>query len=247
MENALLISMSRQMALQRRMDVLANNMANVNTAGFKSDSLMFEEYLMPVARMNDVNGSPSRLSYVQDVAVYRDFAEGTVEQTGGELDVALSGDAWLVVDTPNGDRYTRNGQLKLDADGQLVTLDGFAVMGEGGPLTFTVDESGIEIARDGTISTSQGIKDQLRLVRFENNNLLSKEGSTLFSSEAAPIAAENAEVMQGMIEKSNVQPVIELTRIIETVRAYTSVTRTLQQTHDLRRDAIERLGSPNQA
>ena len=73
MENALLISLSRQMALQRRMDVLANNMANVNTAGFKSDSVMFEEYMMPVARMNDVNGSQARLSYVQDVAASCEF------------------------------------------------------------------------------------------------------------------------------------------------------------------------------
>lgn len=243
MENALLISLSRQMALQRRMDVLANNMANVNTAGFKSDSLMFEEYVMPVARMSDHNGSQARLSYVQDVAVFRDFAEGTAEQTGAELDVAISGDGWLVVQTPNGDRYTRNGQLKLDAGGQLVTQDGFPVLGQGGPVTFTVDETGIEIARDGTISTSQGTKDRLRVVRFENNNQLKKEGSTLFSTGATPTPADNAEVMQGMVEKSNVQPVIALTRIIETVRAYTAVTRTLQQTHDLRRDAIERLGS----
>ncbi|MGI9383171.1 MAG: flagellar basal-body rod protein FlgF [Methyloligellaceae bacterium] len=247
MENALLISLSRQMALQSRMDVLANNMANVNTAGFKSDSLMFEEYVMPVARMSDVNGSQARLSYVQDVAVFRDFTEGTAEQTGGELDVAISGDAWLVVRTPNGDRYTRNGQLKLDASGQLVTQDGFAVLGQGGPVTFTVDETGIEIARDGTISTSQGTKGQLSLVSFANNNQLKKEGSTLFASEATPTPAENAEVMQGMVEKSNVQPVIELTRIIETVRAYTAVTRTLQQTHELRQDAIERLGNTSAA
>ena len=247
MENALLISLSRQMALQRRMDVLANNMANVNTAGFKSDSLMFEEYVMPVARMSDHSGSQARLSYVQDVAVFRDFGEGTAEQTGAELDVAISGDGWLVVQTPNGDRYTRNGQLKLDAGGQLVTQDGFPVLGQGGPMTFTVDETGIEIARDGTISTSQGAKDQLRVVSFENNNQLKKEGSTLFSTAATPTTADNAEVMQGMVEKSNVQPVIALTRIIETVRAYTAVTRTLQQTHDLRRDAIERLGSTTSA
>ncbi len=247
MENALLISLSRQMALQRRMDVLSNNMANVNTAGFKSDSVRFEEFVMPVARMNDVSGSQARLSYVQDRAVYRDFAEGTAEPSGGELDVAISGDGWLVVQTPNGDRYTRNGQLKLDAEGQLVTLDGFPVLGEGGAMTFTAEDTGTEIARDGTISTSEGIKGRLRVVRFESNDRLKKEGSTLFSSQDTPTPAENVQVMQGMIEKSNVQPIIELTRIIATVRAYTSAAQSLKQTHDLRRNAIEQLGRASAA
>lgn len=247
MENALLISLSRQMALQRRMDVLANNMANVNTAGYKSDSVAFEEFVMPTARMNDLAGSQARLSYVQDRGVYRNFSEGTAEPSGGELDVAISGDGWLVVQTPNGERYTRNGQLKLDAEGQLVTQDGFPVLGEGGAITFTAEESGTEIARDGTISTSEGIKGRLRVVQFEDNGRLTKEASTLFSAEDQPTPAENVQVMQGMIEKSNVQPVIELTRIIETVRAYTSTARALQQTHDLRRNAIEQLGRASAA
>ena len=244
MENALLIGLSLQTALKRQMSVVANNLANMNTAGYKAGSLQFEEYLMPVARMNDLSGQDRRLSYVLDGSIYRSFQEGGFEQSGNELDVAISGDGWLVVDTPDGERYTRNGQLKLDSEGQMVTPAGYPVLGEGGPITFGSDESGIKIAKDGTISTSQGTKDRLRVVKFENNAALSKQGETLFSTAQQPEAAEDARILQGVVEKSNVQPITELTRMIETVRAYTSVSQMLAREQDLRRQAIEQLGTP---
>lgn len=242
MENALLIGLSRQMVLRRQMDVLANNMANVNTAGYKRDKVIFEEHLMPVARISDAKGSDARLSFVLDPSVYRNFEEGGLQQTGNDLDVAISGDAWFVVQTPEGERYTRNGQLKLNADGELIGASGDPVLGEGGTITFGPDESGIEIASDGTISTNLGQRGKLRLVSFENNNVLKKQGAMLFETDVAPQPAENASVAQGMIEKSNVQPVLELTRILETVRAYEGVSKALEQTAKLRSDAIGRLG-----
>ncbi|MDA7948888.1 MAG: flagellar basal-body rod protein FlgF [Hyphomicrobiaceae bacterium] len=244
MENALLIGLSRQVALRRQMDVVANNLANMNTAGYKSGSLMFEEHLMPVAEMNELTGQDRKVSFVLDTSVYRSFTEGNFEQSGNDLDVALSGDGWFVVQTPEGDRYTRNGQLKLNADGQLVSPAGYPVMGEGGPITFGPNEAGIEIATDGTISTSEGPRGRLRVVQFDNNAALKKEGETLFTTDAQPNDAEDIRVLQGVIEKSNVQPISELTRMIETVRAYTSVTQTVSQAQDLRREAIERLGTP---
>ena len=244
MENALLIGLSRQTALKRQMDVVANNLANMNTAGYKAGSLLFEEHLMPVARMNDLTGQDKRLSYVLDGAIYRSFHEGAFEQSGNELDVAISGDGWLVVDTPDGERYTRNGQLKLDAEGQLVTPSGYPVLGDGGSIIFGPEENGIEIAKDGTISTSQGLKDRLRVVQFDNNNALKKEGETLFSTRQQPELAEDVRVLQGVVEKSNVQPISELTRMIETVRAYTNISQMLSREQDLRRQAIEQLGTP---
>lgn len=244
MENALLVGLSRQVVLKRQMDVLANNLANMNTAGYKSGTLLFEKHLMPVAQMNDLDGQDRNVSFVLDNSIYRSFAEGSFEQTGNELDVALSGDGWMVVQTPDGERYTRNGQLKLDAEGQLVTPSGHPVLGDGGPIVFGPQDSGVEIAHDGTISTSQGIKDRLRVVRFESNAALRKEGDTLFSSEQPPEPAEDVRVIQGVVEKSNVQPIAELSRMIETVRAYTNMAQTLNQAQDLRRDAIEQLGTP---
>lgn len=245
MENSLLIGLSRQMTLRQKMNVIANNMANVNTSGYKQDNLLFEEFLAPVARMNDVSGRDARLSFVLDPAMYRNFDEGDFVQTGNDLDVAISGDAWFVVQTDDGDRYTRNGEFKTNADGVLTLSSGEPVLGEGGPITFAPNESGILIAGDGTISTNLGQRGKLRLVTFENNNVLRKEGALLMSSEVAPQPAENPKVAQGMVEKSNVQPVVELTRMIDTLRAYTSITQTLQKTQELRQTAIERLGGAN--
>ena len=243
MENALLVSLSRQKALQAQMDVLANNMANMNTTGYKGDSVLFEEYLMPVARMNDMRPQDAKISFVQDVGQVRDFSEGSIEQTGNELDVALSGKGWLVVETPEGERYTRNGQLKLNAEGQLVTNDGDPVQGQGGAISFGPQETGIQIATDGTISTSAGIKGRLQVVEFENPSALKKFGYTLYQSDEAPQQAEDVRVLQGMVERSNVNPIREMTRMIETVRAYTAITQSIDSANRLRRNAIEQLGN----
>lgn len=244
MENALLVGLSRQVVLKRQMDVVANNLANMNTAGYKTGTLLFENYLKTDAQINDLTGRDKQVSFVLDTSIYRSFQEGAFEQSNNDLDVAISGDGWLVVQTPDGDRYTRNGQLKLDAEGQLVTPAGYPVLGEGGAITFSEQDTGIEIARDGTISTSQGNKDKLQLVAFENNAALKKQGETLFSTEQLPAPAEDARVLQGVVEKSNVKPISELTRMMDTVRAYTSMAQTMKQAQDLRRDAIEQLGTP---
>lgn len=229
------------------MDVLANNMANMNTAGYKSDGLLFEEHLMPNARMTDMSGRNAKVSFVQDVGQFRNFSEGSIEQSGGELDVALSGEGWLVVQTDQGERYTRNGQLKLNSEGQLVTNAGDAVLGDGGSISFSPNETGIEIAADGTISTSSGTKGRLRVVQFENPQALKKHGYTLFKTDEAPLPAEDVRVLQGMIERSNVNPIMEMTRMVETVRAYTAVTSSIDSAHRLRRTAIERLGDTRNA
>src|SRR5262249_27306549 len=120
MENAQLISLSRQIALQRQMDVVANNMANINTTGFKSENLLFQDYLMPVASDNDYTGSDSLLHYPEDWSSVHDLSAGAIEQTGNPLDFALSGDGFLSIQTPAGTRYTRAGSLTLDATGTLV-------------------------------------------------------------------------------------------------------------------------------
>lgn len=242
MDNTLLIGLSRQMSLQRRMDVIANNMANVDTAGYKGDSVQFEEFIMPVATAGGFSGKDARLSFVQDRGLVRDMSAGRMEPTGNDLDVAISGDGWFAVQTPDGERYTRNGQFKLNAEGALVTTAGQQVLGEGGTLSVPADESGVEIATDGTFSTSAGQKGRLKVVSFPKDAKLEKTGGTLFSADKPAEAATDVRVMQGMVEKSNVDPVLELTRMIDTARAYESVSRTLERTDELRRDAIGKLG-----
>ncbi|MGE3627900.1 MAG: flagellar basal body rod C-terminal domain-containing protein, partial [Hyphomicrobiales bacterium] len=131
------------------------------------------------------------------------------------------------------------------AEGVLVDNSNNPVLGDGGPITFTADEAGIEIAADGTISTTAGTKGRLRIVKFDSNAALQKESETLFSSGTPATPVDNPHVVQGMVERSNVNGTLEMTRMIETLRAYTNATQALEKTQELRRDAIERLGQTN--
>lgn len=241
MENALLIGLTRQMALRRQMNVVANNLANVNTAGFKADNTRFTEYLMPVARVTDQRGADRILSYVNDTGLVRDFAEGSMVKTDKDLHVAISGDGWLVVQTPDGERYTRNGELSLNSEGVIVTNEGLPVLGDGGAITIGLNETGLQIAKDGAISTDAGQKGTLRIVKFADNAALRKEGASLYATDQAAEDAPEAAILQGMVEKSNVKAISELTTMVETLRAYTSVSHTLQRLQELRQNAISKL------
>ncbi len=121
-----LVGLSRQVGLEREMDVVANNIANMNTTGYKADGSLFEEYLSSAASAAQTG---SRVSYVRDRGVWHDMSQGPIERTGNPLDVAVDGKALLVVQTPNGERYTRNGSMQINANGQLVTSDGYPAHG----------------------------------------------------------------------------------------------------------------------
>jgi len=231
------------MALSRNMDIIANNLANSSTAGFKREAPLFEELLVPVDSTTS-GGGPSEISFVRDWGVVRDMTSGSLEQTGGALDVAVSGDGMLVVQTAAGERYTRDGHLKLDSQGKLVTADGDAVLSDGGEIVIPQGESEIKIATDGTVSTRQGAAGKLRLVSFAPS-ALSKEGKNLYSASVPASPAPKARIMQGMIEHSNVEPVVEMTKMIEVERAYQHSTETLTATDDIIRKAVQRLGNVN--
>lgn len=242
MENAQLISLSRQVALQRQMDVVANNIANLNTSGFKAEDLLFEEYKMPVARDNDFAFSDRQLSYTEDWATVHDMSQGVMVQTGNPLDIALQGEGFLTVQTPAGERYTRSGSLVLNNEGTLVDLSGNPVLGDGGPITFTAADTEIAIGADGTISSSQGVKGKLALVEFENPQQLARDGSNLWSG-GTPQPATDTRVVQGSIEKSNVSGITEISQMLRVQRAYESIANMMSQQDDMRRNAIQRLGS----
>ncbi|MGE0230624.1 MAG: flagellar basal-body rod protein FlgF [Flavobacteriaceae bacterium] len=245
MENAALIGLSSQIALRNRMDVIANNIANLNTTGFKRESVVFEEYLMPVAGMDMATPSDGRVSYVQDIATVQDHSQGPVKQTGNPFDIAINGKGFFVVSTPDGDRYTRNGAFALNANGQLVTSEGHPVLGTGGPISFENTETDIKIAADGTVSSSIGQKGRLQVVAFADERFLSPAGTSMFKAEdgAAPAGAVEARLQQGAIEGSNVQPVVEITRMIEVQRSYQTLAQMMARTDELRRDAIGQLAN----
>ncbi len=251
MENLALVKLSRQIALHRELEVVANNIANLNTTGYKSDGSVFQEFLMPVARAGAFQGTDQRLSFVQDRATWHNFATGSTRPTGNPLDVSIDGDAFLVVQTPRGERYTRNGSLQLNATGQLVTASGDAVLGDGGPIQFQPTDSNISINPDGTITVreagnaaSDSARGKLRLVRFERTSVLLKDGASTFRAPdgTAPQPADiNVRVVQGTIEQSNVSPVVEMARMIELTRTYSNISSMIQQISEHRRNAIDKL------
>ena len=245
MENALLIGLSREVALARELDVIANNMANVNTNGFKARESRFAEHLMPTARADAFQRPDQMLSYVIDAGTPLDLSAGMIERTGNPLDAAIKGDGYFTVQTPQGERFTRNGAFEINSQGQLVTSDGHVVQGENGPIAITPQETGLMIGADGTISSSQGVRGRLRLVRFADAQALKNEGANLFSSTAqAQPAGATSRVEPGAIERSNVKPVLEMSRLMEVNRSYTSVANMLSKMDELRRSAIQRLAEP---
>src|SRR5256885_11485948 len=212
MENASLVGLSRQMALQRELNVVANNIANLNTTGFKADNVVFHEFLMPGAHANQFAGSDRRLSFVQDRATWLDQSQGPIEQTGNPLDVAMSGNTFLTVQTPRGERYTRNGALQINAQGQLVTSEGLQVIGQNGPIVFQPGDREISISTDGAVSVREGAnttdtqRGKLKFASFTDPRMLLKDGTSTFRppNGMQVDTPTTVRINQGAIEKSNV-------------------------------------------
>jgi len=249
MENTLLVGLSRQMVLERQMDVVANNVANVNTNGFKADNSLFEEFLNSGAHEDNFIGRDRRVSYVQDRGTFKDLSQGPTEQTKNPLDVAIDGGGFLVVQTPAGERYTRDGGLQINNQGQLVTQSGNPVLGTSGPIVFQPTDHDVSIASDGNITVLEGInridsvRGKLRLVSFTDAQKLLKEGSNLYSAGAGTAAQPDlaSRVKQGFVEKSNVNSVAEMSRMIDVTRAYQQIASMLQTQSDLHKSAIQQL------
>jgi flagellar basal-body rod protein FlgF len=248
MQNALLIGLSRQMTLERQMDVIANNVANANTNGFKADHSLFEEFLNTNAREDNFVGTDRRVSYVQDRGTFRDLVQGPMQPTNNPLDMAIDGNALFAVQANGGERYTRDGKFSLSSTGQLVTADGNPVLGNAGPITFQPTDHDINIAPDGTVTVLEGtaktdsIRGKIRMVSFDDPAKLTKLGANLYATgSATPLADAKSSVRQGYIEKSNVNAVGEMSRMVEVMRSYAAVANLLQQQSDLHKSAIEKL------
>lgn len=250
MQNTLLVGLSRQVVLGRELDIVANNIANVNTAGFKADGAVFEEFIGKTARSDKMSRRDSQVSFVRDRATWIDLSQGTMERTGNPTDVAIDGKGFLAVQTPNGERYTRNGALQINNAGLLVTSEGFPVLGENGPIQFQATDVDVKISHDGSISVAvagnagqESLRGKLRMVGFDNPGALQKDGVGTFAmKEGANIVPDTqSRFVQGSIEKSNVRSVVEMTRMIEITRTYTQVANMMQQQADLARSAVDKL------
>jgi flagellar basal-body rod protein FlgF len=242
MDNTLLVSVSQQMAAYASMDTIANNLANMSTPGFKRDSAIFEEYVQQAKPAEGETGQ-QKISFVWNAGTARDLSGGRIETTGAPYDFAINGKGYFVVQTANGPRYTRDGHFTLDNTGRLVTEEGDPVQGDGGNVTIAPQDGNVFVAQDGTITGVQGQLGKLQVVDFGDETKLSKEGSTLYSTNQSPQPAASTMIKQGAIESSNVEPVVEMSHMIEVMRAYQAVSNIMQSHDDLKRQAVDKLTS----
>lgn len=248
MDNTLLVSVSQQIAAYASMDTIANNLANISTPGFKRDSAIFEEYVQQAKPAEGETGQ-QKISFVWNAGTARDLTGGRIEQTNAPLDLAINGRGYFVVQTASGPRYTRDGHFTLDSSGKLVTEDGDPVQGTGGSITITPQDGDIYVSQDGSITgsgTNPSTPSQLgklQLVQFGNDAELTKEGATLYSTTQATQPATSATIKQGAVESSNVEPVVEMSHMIEIMRAYQAVSNIMQSHDDLKRQAVDKLSS----
>lgn len=236
-ENTTYIVLSRQDAMRRQLDIIANNIANANTTAFKSEQLLFQEFLV-----DGENGN--KISFVTDIGTARDLSEGEFMRTQNPLDIAIRGSGYLIVDAPEGPRYTRNGALRVDAEGFLVSSYGYKVLDDKDkPIQIDPNDPQLSIAPDGTITGGVGPLGRLGLVTFENEQNLKQVGAGMYTTDDDPIEAEDVRIEQGMLENSNVEAILEMTRMIQLSRSYQSAQSMVTREDDVRRRGIERLGA----
>jgi flagellar basal-body rod protein FlgF len=241
MDNAVYVGLSRQMMLRRELDIVANNIANADTTGFKVESLMAKaDPRMPAV----TQGGPKPVKFVADAGVARDFGQGSLHRTDGPFDVAIEGKAFFKIATASGERYTRDGHFRTDDQGRLVTQAGDPVLAEGGEITIDPKKGNVTIAPDGTVSQGAEQIGKIAMVRFEDRSVLEKDGDNNFrnTSNLQPQAAPEARMRQGMLESSNVKTIEQVTRMMEVTRAYEQMTNLVQSETDLARRTVERMG-----
>lgn len=242
MDTILSIALSHQVAKRRQMDIIANNIANMSTTAFKRENVMFGEYLQEAK--GDLSPSLRKISYVQDFGISRNITDGTFETTGNIFDIALSGNGMFQVQRANGEMaYTRNGHLALSQESVLITTSGQEIMDDGGkPIEIPQYVTDITISEDGTISSqSTGRIAKLNIVTFRNESQLKKIGENMFRSEAPPLPATDYKIMQGAIELSNIQPIIEITRMIQVSRSYIQTAKLMDNLQDSKSKALNQL------
>lgn len=239
MENTTYVALSHLTALRRMLDVTANNVANMNTAGFRAERPVFDDFV------ERAGAKQNPIAFVIDRATYTDLREATIVQSGNPLDVAIRGEGYLAVETAEGIRYTRDGRMNRDTLGQLVTVDGHLVLSDdGAPILIPDDAERVTIAADGEVRDENDEPlGRLGLFAFDNPQALLRGGDGLYEPVEEPFPAVDATVVQGSIETSNVQPIAEMVRLIDLTRAYASINKVMEQEHERQRNTINELGN----
>jgi flagellar basal-body rod protein FlgF len=239
MQSGLYVALSGQVALERRLQTIASNVANMNTVGYRADGVSFETQL---AKAGDAT-----VAFAGSGSDFISRRTGAISKTDNPLDVAVQGDAWLGIKTPAGTVYTRDGRMTLKESGELTTLNGYSVLDAGGaPILLDASAGLPEISRDGMISQKGNqvgalglfaIDDNAKLTRYNNSGVIPNKPATAVLDFGA-----NG-VVQGFVEDSNVNPIMEMTKLITVTRAFDSIAAATEKSESSLTDAIKTLGS----
>lgn len=228
MDNGIYISLSRQMALFRDLEVSANNLANATTPGYNNQKLVFSDYLSKDQKRKN--------AFANDVSTYRDTSKGSLRMTNNPLDVAVTGPGYFIVETPFGERYTKSGNFQIDAEGTLMNTQGYPVMGnDGGRIILPENANKVEINGMGQVLVDGNDVGQIGLAEFADEQKMERMGDTLYRAKEEPLPADSSRVVQGAIENSNVSAVSELIRVQEVSRSVGSTAKFIETMYDLQR------------
>ncbi len=239
MQNGLYVALSAQVSLERRLETIANNVANMNTVGYRADGVTFET---AVARAGD-----NRLSYVSSGSSFISRQTGAAIKTGDPLDVAVQGDGWMAISGANGVAYTRDGRMRISETGALQTLNGDAVLDAGGaPIILDPGGGAPTISGDGMIAQGGKQIGAIGLFAIDDDAKLTRAGTSAVVPDkpATPILdfTKNG-ILQGFVENANVNPIQEMTKLIAVTRNFDGVTSQMSQTEASLQDAIKTLGA----
>lgn len=238
MDNPSYVTLSRQSGLIKSMEIIANNIANISTDGYRREGAIFSEV---VSQLDAASGSSSQASARARVT---DFSQAALNRTGGTLDFAIEGDGFFQIETQAGPRLTRAGSFTVNAGGELVTSSGDRVLGEGAaPVFVPTDAQSIDVATDGSISADGQPVGRIAVFTVADQALLRRAADGLFESPEPPAEAEDAAVFQGFLEGSNVSPVSEIAAMIQVQRAYELGQSFLTTEDERMRQAIRTMGA----
>lgn len=260
MTGSIYMAASGALAYQKRLEVVSNNLANVNTVGFKQDKSRFQKYFLSELSKNNLQTPTGEVasqapSFWFRTSTYTDFTSGPLKETGNRFDLSITGDGFFCVRTPQGIQYTRRGDFGISAEGLMVTQEGWPVLGESGEITIESqadisDPQGHEFLVDdqGNVAVDGNTVDKLRIVEFSNAQLLEKAGDTYFrtrSANAGESEAQDYQIAQGMLEHSNVDAVKMMTELIEVLRGYESYQKIIRSVDEVNSQTIREVGKPS--
>ncbi|GBQ63987.1 flagellar basal body rod protein FlgF [Ameyamaea chiangmaiensis NBRC 103196] len=241
MDNPTYIALSRLDTADRALSMVATNIANASTSGYKAEHGLFSDYLVRQDSATTPQGG-STYQFTQDLATYRDQSQGPMQATGNPLDLALGGSGYFSVQTTDGVRLTRAGRFQRLSDGTIADESGNALLDRlGQPVRLQPTDKSVTISADGTLTTESGVAAYIGVVEADDTNQLLAQGNRLFKSRSGTRQSTTPKIVQGMVEGSTVQAMAEMTHMLQIQRDYTAVMRFVEDEGKRQQNAIDKI------